>query len=338
MKRGDTWATEIMHIQSATSNEMVSHPADVTIGQVEEACKAFMRSLQPSSKLTVRFIMKQLADDLGFPVGDSQGNPFKVEQLPWHVLTSDMVTTVVDQWKEKELTKQTTSLRLYVIKGIARACFMRHLMSAHQYMMLKEIKAPGGTNLIGRGREIRNDLRDALLKNCMDDERIQGLRDAAMIALLFGSGIRRAEATSVQAETVDLVEAEFRIKAKGANVSLVPMSPLAVKHVAAWLEVRNKLVGPRGPLFNRILKGGKVLKSGIKPDSLYRLMMERSLKADLPYFVRPHDARRTMATRIIKEYGELAAQAALRHKNLSTTQIYDMRKREKVIEILKGFD
>lgn len=337
MKRNDTWATELMHIQSPT-NEMVSQPIDVTVGAVEEACKAFMRSLQPSSKRTVRFIMKKLAIDLGFPVADQHGLPIKVEHLPWHVVTSDMVTTLTDMWSEKDLSKKTTSLRLYVLKGISRACFMRRLVGAHQYMMIKEIKAAGTINEIGRGREIRNELRDALLKNCMEDERIQGLRDAAIIALLFGSGIRRAEATSVQAETVDLENAEFKIKGKGGKLSQAFMSPLAIKHVAAWLEVRNKLVGPRGPLFSRILKGGKVLKTGIKPDSLYRLMMERSLKADLPYLVRPHDARRTMATRIIKEEGELAAQAALRHKNLSTTQIYDMRKREKVKEILSTFD
>lgn len=337
MKRSDTWTTEIVQV-SAAADGIVTNPRDVTIGAVEEACKAFMRSLQPSSKMTVRFIMKQLAEELGFPVCDRSGHPLKVEQLPWHMLTSDRVTTLTDAWAESGLTKNTTSLRLYVVKGISRACFMRHLIGAHQYMMLKEIKAPGGENLIGRGREVGNEWRDALLKHCLEDERIQGLRDAAMIALLFGSGIRRAEAASLKVETVNLQDAEFQIKAKGGHASLVPMSPLAVKHLTAWLEVRNKFLGPKGAVFCRILKNGRLLKTGIKPDTIYRLMMERSLNAGLPYLIRPHDARRTMATRIINDVGELAAQSALRHKNLSTTKIYDMRAREKVKQILKDFD
>lgn len=306
----------------ATFAAPASQPTEASPLMVAQAIQEhFLAPLADSSRVAIRYAMARIAADAGIHANEGQA----IETLPWHTLNASAVTRLVEVWRRRGLANSTISLNVQIIRGIARATFMRHLMSGDQFELLKTVKPPRGRNRTGRGRAVAQQWRDLLIEDCVTDERPQGVRDAAIIAVFFGVGIRRAEVSRIRVEDVDLQNGELRIKVKGGNLVTKYLSPLALKHLAPWMEYRAKSLGPKGPLFCRILKSGKLVDSEVLPNGLYYLLEQRSKRAGLPFIVRPHDARRTVGTWALSEHGELVAKAILGHASLSTTAIYDMR-------------
>ncbi|ALN21709.1 MULTISPECIES: site-specific integrase [Ectopseudomonas] len=299
----------------------VAKVGQVTPGMVENAIRNFfLGKMASSSKLNIRYSMARIATDAGIIPGDRP-----IESVPWHTLNASAVTSLIDTWQARELSNDTISLNVQIIRGCARACFLAGLMPAEQFALLKEIKPPRGRNKRGRGRAVALRWRDLMFEECLKDERPQGIRDAAILGVFFGVGLRRAEVSRIQVEDVDIDAGEVRLKVKGGNTVTKYLSPLAVRHLHPWIEVRAKSLGYRGPLFCRILKNGKLVDKAVKPNGLYYLLEQRSKHAGLPFLVRPHDARRTVGTWALSEFGEIVAKEVLGHANLSTTAIYDMR-------------
>lgn len=302
-----------------TQNGAGSAVIDVTADAMEKAYRSFMSSFSASSRITMKAALARAADDLGW-----EDHSDRLELMPWHTLTSDDLASLKSTW-EDQIVESTISLYMHALRGMARACLTHRLMSSDQYVLLRTVRVPRAKNEVGRGRAIVDKYRLALMKNCMDDERIQGVRDAALIALLFGSGIRRAEAASLADEKIDTEEGEIQVVAKGKKRVVRYLAAWAIPYVCAWRDVRQANNFHKGDFFNRIYKGGRLCEKGLTGRGIYKILEQRSIKANLPFLVKPHDARRTLATQMIEEHGELVAQKVLGHSSLSTTKIYDKR-------------
>jgi site-specific recombinase XerD len=85
------------------------------------------------------------------------------------------------------------------------------------------------------GRDVEHDELDALLAVCAADPRPAGARDAAIIALAYLSGCRRAEIAILHLADLDLNPPSIRVVGKGGKQRLVPLSPTATPHLATWL-------------------------------------------------------------------------------------------------------
>nr|WP_258190095.1 tyrosine-type recombinase/integrase [Stutzerimonas stutzeri] len=307
-------------------------PGHFSPDQMAQVLRDFMAGFAPTSRLTMRYALRRVADDLGM-LG---ANGDRIERVPWHTIRAAAVSELLYVWRG-QLEVGTIRLYMHALRGVARACFIRGMMPANEFALLGQVKLPRGKNRVGRGRAVEQQYKAALLHDCMNDERIQGVRDAALVALLFGSGIRRAEAASLLDENLDLDEGELKVRVKGGDYVVRYLAAWTIPYLKAWRDVRQANELRRGPYLSRIWKGGKVSNNAMQGRSLFYLLESRSKRAGLPFLVRPHDARRTVGTEMLSTHGELIAQKVLGHADLSTTRIYDKRSDEVVKRIFSAW-
>lgn len=331
--------------------QVVERPSGAYQHNMEQVLRAFLAPLAQSSRGTVLMCLGQVALALGF-----EGRP--IHEVPWHKVNSAVILELIARWRGT-LKKPTLDLYIYTVRGMARACFLHDLMSSDQYTKLKEIRVPNYGEDEGRGQYVDPEVLDKLTQNCESDERtILGLRDHAMLALLFGAGIRRNEAVNLAREDLDLSGMRFKVVVKGGKKAMRYLPPWAIEPIRQWIEEidrqtqlasdqapiqgklsrRNKPKRPvraGGPLLRRLSKTGTIL-GDLKGDGLYQALEDRCSVAGVD-FVKPHDARRTLATNIIREHGINYAQKALGHKDISTTKRYDMTDDDEMSDMFKGF-
>lgn len=161
-----------------------------------------------------------------------------------------------------------------------------------------------------------------------------GLRDKAILEMLFSTGLRVSELVSLNREQVDLKTREFGVIGKGGKQRLVFVSKQAAEYLDRYLRSR---LDKYKPLFTR-----KIGKNDITSDdekvrlssrTIQRLVKYYVIKAKLPVDATPHTLRHSMATDLLRAGADLrSVQELLGHKNIATTQIYthvtDARLRE----------
>ena len=282
---------------------------------VEHALDAFRSRMMPSSWITVGYALTRAASDLGF-------YDFDLKDVPWEQVTYPVLQRLVGMWKS-EMAGATLKLHVYAVRGLLRSCFTHGLITQHAYALLSEVKVGGDTNEVGRGKYVEELNRRKLIESCEADERrTLAVRDKAITALLFGAGIRRAEAVSLLIENLDLSQGSFRVTVKGGRFVEKYLAGWAIKHLQEWLGVLAEQGQTSGPVLRRVSNGGRALEN-MKADGLYKALKYRSIAAGIPV-VKPHDARRTVATDLIRAKGISFAKIALGHKSITTTQRYDM--------------
>jgi len=148
-----------------------------------------------------------------------------------------------------------------------------------------------------------------------------GARDAAILALMVGAGLRRGEVVGLDLAHVDEPGATVRVLGKGNRERRVPLVPDVVAHVESWVACRGRR---RGPLFLPVRRG-KVGRGRLTVSAIWRVVTERAKAAGLPATA-PHDCRRTAATSLLEAGADLAVtQRILGHASPITTVRYDLR-------------
>lgn len=142
-----------------------------------------------------------------------------------------------------------------------------------------------------------------------------GGRDAALLELLYGAGIRVSEAVKLNLADLDLGEGEIRILGKGSKERIVLVGSFAVKALKQYLFSRKKS-DSRAVFQNR--RGGRLTERSVE-----RLIRFYARKAGLDKTVTPHTLRHTFATHLLGKGADLrTVQELLGHSSLSTTQVY----------------
>lgn len=143
-----------------------------------------------------------------------------------------------------------------------------------------------------------------------------GARDAAVITLLYGCGLRISEALGLTGEDYPLGDI-LRIAGKGGKERLVPVIAPARQAVAAYVAACPFKPEPKAPLF-RGVRGGKLPARAIQ-----KVMATTRAQLGLPASATPHAMRHSFATHLLSAGGDLRAiQELLGHASLSTTQAY----------------
>jgi integrase/recombinase XerC len=141
-------------------------------------------------------------------------------------------------------------------------------------------------------------------------------RDAAILSLLYGAGLRLSEALGVSGRDVPMPQS-LRVMGKGRKVRLVPLIQPVREAVNAYVKICPYPAAPDEPIF-RGLKGGP-----LNPRMVQRLMESLRHRLGLPETATPHALRHSFATHLLANGGDLRSiQALLGHASLSTTQIY----------------
>ena len=143
-------------------------------------------------------------------------------------------------------------------------------------------------------------------------------RNAAVLALLYGSGLRISEALGLTgADLVATSDSALRVTGKGGKTRLVPVLPVVVEAIAEYRRLCPYHLEGDGPLF-RGAKGGP-----LNPAIIQREMRRLRSALNLPDTATPHALRHSFATHLLGRGGDLRTiQELLGHASLSTTQIY----------------
>jgi integrase/recombinase XerC len=156
-------------------------------------------------------------------------------------------------------------------------------------------------------------------------------RDAAVLTLLYGSGLRISEALSLKRNEAPDNQGAITVTGKGNKARMVPVLPQVTKLVADYIGLCPRDLPPDGPLF--IGARGGPLKARIVQLAMARLRGALGL----PDSATPHALRHSFATHLLARGGDLRAiQELLGHASLSTTQIYTAVDNERLLEVYQS--
>jgi len=199
---------------------------------------------------------------------------------------------------------------------------------------VQDVRAPKGPKPLPKALGVDDAVRFADFES--DDDTWLEARDAAMVELLYGSGLRVGElvgldvVASKQARGwIDLQGAQAHVLGKGAKRRIVPVGKTALQALERWLHLR----GPMGTLGAGMVAasqadGAAALFNGrngtrLTPQSVWQRLKRRSQQAGLATPVHPHMLRHSFASHVLQSSGDLrAVQELLGHANITTTQVY----------------
>lgn len=147
-----------------------------------------------------------------------------------------------------------------------------------------------------------------------------GLRDRAMLELVYASGPRVSELCSVELRDVNLEAGVVRVTGKGNKQRLIPMGKSAAAAVREYLEqARGLLLGARNSRFLFVTSRGEAMSRQV----FWRTIRMYGIKAGISQPITPHLMRHSFATHLLEGGADLrSVQAMLGHADISTTQIY----------------
>lgn len=144
------------------------------------------------------------------------------------------------------------------------------------------------------------------------------VRDRAMFELLYSSGLRLSELTSLSLGDVSFADATVRVIGKGNKTRVVPVGSQALQALQAWLPVRDCL-----PRRNELALFLNQHGDAISPRTVQSRLRAWGIKQGLPSHVHPHMLRHSFASHVLQSSGDLrAVQEMLGHASISTTQVY----------------
>jgi site-specific recombinase XerD len=162
-----------------------------------------------------------------------------------------------------------------------------------------------------------------LLENIPLDEE-QGLRDRAIVELLFSSGLRVSELTNLNRDHVNTTRREFMVRGKGQKDRPVFIGEAAASHVKNYLASR---IDNLPPLFLSYSRNNSVSNSGdyrrLTPRSVQRIINKYAKLGGITKHVSPHTMRHSFATDLLMNGADIrSVQSMLGHSSISTTQVY----------------
>ncbi|MDK2898936.1 MAG: integrase/recombinase XerD [Patescibacteria group bacterium] len=167
----------------------------------------------------------------------------------------------------------------------------------------------------------------------------QGLRDRAIVELLFSSGLRVSELVNLNRDHINTTRREFMVRGKGKKDRPVFISENASMHIENYLKSRNDNISPLFLSYSRNMKAST--------DGNYRRLSARSIQriinkytrlAGITKHVTPHTMRHSFATDLLINGADIrSVQVMLGHSSISTTQIYTHVTDEHLREIHERF-
>ena len=157
------------------------------------------------------------------------------------------------------------------------------------------------------------------LIDSMDVSTWQGVRDKAILEVLYGCGLRVSEAVGLKVSCVFLKEGLVRVIGKGNKERLVPLGEMAVEAVEAYLDVRPEPADAESSDAMFLNRYGRPLSRV----SMFTMIKRQALAAGIAKEISPHTFRHTFATHLLENGADLrVVQEMLGHESISTTEIY----------------
>ena len=221
-----------------------------------------------------------------------------------------------------QLAPSYVNAHLAALRSVLKEAWRLGLMSEEQRARACDLKpVRGSTQPAGRSLTIGE--KQALSAACQADPSPKGARDAALFALGFGCGLRRAELVDLAVSDFSPESGELRVRrGKGRKARLAHVSPGCRPAVDEWLRLRGDAPGP---LLVPVRKGGTIEHRRMTDHAVFLACRRRATQAGVKEFS-PHDMRRTFIGDLLDAGADISvAQQLAGHASVSTTQKYDRR-------------
>lgn len=144
-------------------------------------------------------------------------------------------------------------------------------------------------------------------------------RNKAILELLYSSGLRISELTSLELSNIDLDECLVRVMGKGSKERIVPLGDYAIDALKEYIYFYRPMLNKNNSSYVFLNNRGGILSRQF----IFKVIKEECIKKGIRKNVSPHTLRHTFATHLLKNGADLRIiQELLGHENLSTTQIY----------------
>ena len=159
------------------------------------------------------------------------------------------------------------------------------------------------------------------LRAAPNQKTIEGMRDRAILELLFSTGLRISELCSLSIDDVDLTRDEFSVRGKGDKIRVVFLSDTAREAIRTYLKARKDLDGALFVRYGRKANDGGDLR--LHPRAVQRMLKSHAATAGITRKVTPHVIRHSFATDLLQNGADIrSVQALLGHASINTTQVY----------------
>jgi len=237
-----------------------------------------------------------------------------------------LIKATVNRYKayliDRGFTPASVNLKLSAIRKLAKEAVDNGLLGQAEAGGIASIRGVTGSTL-PRGRGMASGELQALMACCENDSSPAGVRDAALIALAYSCGLRRAEIVGLDLEDYDTTSGRVLVRhGKGNKERTAYLVNGAARAMADWLAMR---ADAPGALFWPINKGGALQARRMTTQAVYNLTLKRGELAGVKDFS-PHDLRRSFVGDLLDAGADIATVARMAgHASVTTTQRYDRR-------------
>ncbi|WP_394222757.1 tyrosine-type recombinase/integrase [Alteromonas gracilis] len=262
----------------------------------------------------------------------------KHETFDWIAMKPVDIDVVIETLLEiRKMKPRTVNSYLAAIRGVFRAAYMNGIVNNETYHRIQQIRNVKAETIAKGRKPIKKEAVKILVEHCLSLGDAIGFRDATIISLLAGSGLRRDELVNIKLKDYDSSLRKFVVTGKGNKERTVDIPPNTCKRLNEWIDkYRGALPGY---IFCSINKWGQMNISDNSPlsgNAIYDLLKKRTKELSHDH-VRPHGLRRFCGTNMLKNGIDLVVvRDVLGHNSISTTQIYienDEAELQKAVEL-----
>jgi len=226
----------------------------------------------------------------------------------------------------------TANKMLAAWRGTLKAAWRLGILSSEDYGRAADLGSVRGETL-PKGRALAGGELRALLAVCASDvykdatPRPAGVRDGAILCVLYGGGLRRSEIVGLDVADYEVQNGALTVRrGKGNKARITYLPSGGQSRLNRWLELREQKGLPlEGPLFHPIHRSGKIFEGRMTDQAILALLQRRAVGAGIRAFS-PHDLRRTFISDLLDAGADIATvQKLAGHSNVQTTARYDRR-------------
>lgn len=270
----------------------------------------YLGSLAPGSRRTMRQVLDLAASTI------SPGA--NATSISWSTVGYQQVAAI--RSKLSGYAPSTANKTLAAVRGVLRQAFALGQIDPEVYQRATSVRSVRGARVV-RGRAVTRAELKKMFAAC-DRSTVAGARDAALLAVAYGAGLRRSEITQLDLSDLDPTTGKLIVRGKGNKERLAYATNGARLALARWTSVRGNRAGP---LYLPVNKADRIEHRRMTEQAVYMILQRLGQKAKIEKFS-PHDLRRTFIGDLLDAGADIVTvQALAAHASVTTTARYDRR-------------
>jgi site-specific recombinase XerD len=271
----------------------------------------YLAGMSPGSRPTQIVALRHVAGFWG-------STPWR---MPWASLSRSNVQ-VIRSWVASKYAPSTANRILTAVRGVLRACADLELVTREHVANVGSVAIVRGSRVVA-GRALERHEIERLFTSCREDpSEARGARDGAILGLLYGAGLRRAELSALDFAHLEPSGGSVRVIGKGNVERIVPLPAGARRALDRWVAIRGS---DPGPLIAHVSSAARVFLRRYTTSAIYATLRRLARSLRLPQFS-PHDLRRTYVGDLLDAGADLrTVQSLVGHADPATTARYDRR-------------